>query len=265
MRWRKLLGGMAFAMVLQVATAGPSEPRVVLVQPSGAVAPANLLRLSVVFDAPVEGAVLPRIALSHADGRPLQEPFLQQELWSPDGKILTLLLHPGRVKTGLVAREQLGPILSAGDDVVLTFDGHLIKQWHVGPVDATGPVASAWKLSHLRSGSRQPLVVTLDGPIDGRDVDYLAVVGAADRLVEGKAQLQEGETTWTFTPVAAWQPGEYRLVVRDTLEDPSGNRLGGHFETPIGAPQSRATVTAIAFKIGPDSSSSGRAGLERSD
>ena len=85
MRWRPLLGGMALAAVLQVSRAGQPAPQVMLVQPSAAQVPANLLRLSVVFAAPIEGAVLPRIALSHADGRALQEPFLQQELWSPDG------------------------------------------------------------------------------------------------------------------------------------------------------------------------------------
>lgn len=243
---------MALATVLQVARAEQPAPQVVLVQPSGAEVPANLLRLSVVFKTPVEGAVLPRIALSHTDGRVLQEPFLQQELWSPDGKILTLLLHPGRVKTGLIAREQWGPILSKGDNVVLTFDGHPIKRWHVGPVDANGPIASAWKLSRVYPDSRQPLIVILDGPIDGRDVNYLAIVRAGDDLVEGQSQLRDGETTWTFTPKRAWEPGDYRLIVRSTLEDPSGNRLGGHFETPIGSSQPTATDAAIAFKVGPD-------------
>jgi hypothetical protein len=251
MRWR-VLGGMALAAVLQVSRAGQPAPQVVLVQPSAAQVPANLLRISVVFAAPIEGAVLTRIALSHADGRALQEPFLQQELWSPDGKVLTLLLHPGRVKTGLVAREQWGPIVSDGDDVVLSLDGRPIKLWHIGPVDANGPVASAWKLSRVRSGSRQPLVVTLDGPIDGRDVNYLAIVGAGDRLIGGQPQLRDGETTWTFMPDVAWEAGEYRLLVHGTLEDPSGNRLGGHFETPVSSPQPPAADAAIAFKVDPN-------------
>ncbi|MHA6205644.1 hypothetical protein ACXU4B_14565 [Dyella soli] len=254
MRWRPLLIGVALAAMLQVAWGGEPAPQVVLVQPSGAEVPANILRLSVVFAAPIEGAVLPRIALAHADGRPVPDPFLPQELWSPDAKVLTLLLHPGRVKTGLVAREQWGPVAMEGDDMVLTFDGHPIKRWHIGPVDTSGPVASAWKLSPVSPGSRQPLVVTLDGPIDGRDVDYLAVVDAHDRRVDGTARLREGESMWTFMPDTAWRPGKYRLVMRGTLEDPSGNRLGGHFETPMGSPQPTPTDTAIAFKVGPDSS-----------
>lgn len=250
MRLRRLLAGAALAAALLVARAGQAESRVVLVQPSAAEVPANLLRLSIVFAAPIDGPVLPRIALRRADGGSLHEPFLQQELWSPDGKILTLLLNPGRVKTGLVAREQWGPILRQGDEVILTLDGHPIKRWHVDPVDANGPVASAWKITAVRPASRQPLVVTLDGPIDGREADYLAVVTADDRLMEGHARLRDGEATWTFTPDEAWKAGEYRIVVRGTLEDPSGNRLDGHFETPMSAPRRPLADATIVFQVG---------------
>jgi len=250
MRWRLLIGGMVLAAALPTAAqAAQPAPEVVAVQPSGAEVPTNLLRLSVVFAAPIEGAVLPRIALSHADGRLLQEPFLQQELWSPDGKVLTLLFHPGRVKTGLIAREQQGPILSEGEDVVLSFDGRPIKRWHIGPVDGNGPVAAAWKLSTVRPGTREPFMVSLDGPIDGRDAGYLAVVDAGDHLVEGERQLRNGETMWTFTPDSPWKAGVYRLMVHGTLEDPSGNRLGGHFETSIDSPQRAAADVTLDFKV----------------
>lgn len=249
MRLRRLLGGAALVAVLQAAIAGEPEPNVVLVQPSAAVVPANLLRLSIVFGAPIDGPVLSRIALQRADGTLLQEAFLQQELWSPDGKILTLLLNPGRVKTGLIAREQWGPILHQGDDVILTLDGRSIKRWHVDPVDGNGPVSSAWKLASVRPATRQALVVTLDGPIDGREADYLSVVNADDHFVDGRATLRDGEATWTFTPEAAWKPGEYRIVVRGTLEDPAGNRLNGHFETPMSSAQPAATDSIIAFKV----------------
>ena len=248
MRWRWLAGSVAFAAMLHAAQAGQSA-RVVRVQPSGAEVPANLLRLSVVFAAPVEGGVLARIALVHADGSPLREPFLQQELWSPDGRILTLLLHPGRVKTGLIARAQWGPILRTGEAVVLTFDGQPIKRWHVGAVDADGPVASAWKLSAVRTASRQALVVRFDEPIDGRDVDDFAVVDAHGLRVDGQAELRDGEATWTFTPDTAWKAGQYRLVARGTLEDAAGNRLGGHFEVPTSTSQAAASDVAVPFKV----------------
>src|SRR5262245_28891678 len=99
MHFCRLVGATALAVALGSSQAEQPTPRVVLVQPSGPEVPANLLRFSIRFAAQVEGPLLPRLSLLRADGRQVQEPFLDQELWSPSGKILTVLLHPGRVKT----------------------------------------------------------------------------------------------------------------------------------------------------------------------
>jgi hypothetical protein len=188
--------------------------------------------------------------LLRADGRQVQEPFLEQELWSPGGRILTVLLHPGRVKSGLKAHDEKGPILSVGDDVALALDGVPIKRWRVGPADEIGPIVSAWKVSAVRVESKQPLVVALDGAIDGRDADYLAIADVRARRVAGRAQLTNGESTWTFTPSAPWRPGAYKLVVRGTLEDPAGNRLGSRFETSIDSPPGPPVDAVVPFAVG---------------
>lgn len=250
MHFRRLLCASALAVTLGCAYAGQSTPRVVLVQPSGPVVPANLLRISIRFASQVEGPLLPRLTLLHTDGRQVQEPFLEQELWSPSGKILTVLMHPGRVKTGLNARNENGPILSVGDDVVLALDGVPLKRWSVGPADEIGPMPSAWKVSVVRVDSKQPLVVTFDRPIDGRDGEYLAIADARGRRVTGRAQLTDGEATWTFTPSAPWRPGTYNLVVRGTLEDPAGNRLGSRFETSIYSPPGSPADAVVPFTVG---------------
>src|SRR5215472_14403515 len=244
---------LVFAASLAVspgcAYAEQPAPRVVLVQPSGPQVPANLLRLSIRFAAQVEGAVLPRLSLLRADGTQIQQPFLEQELWSPDGKVLTVLLHPGRVKSGLIAHDERGPILSLGEDVTLALDGHPIKQWRVGPANTVGPAVSAWKISAVRVGSRQPIVVPLNEPIDGRDADYLAIADERDRRVAGRAQLANGERTWTFVPNSPWRAGAYKLVARGTLEDAAGNRLGGHFETPSHSPSRPPVDAVIPFAV----------------
>jgi hypothetical protein len=41
-------------------------------------------------------------------------------------------------------------------------------------------------------------------------------------------------------------------MVRGTLEDPSGNRLGGHFETSIDSPQPLAADVTLDFKVRPN-------------
>jgi hypothetical protein len=232
-RW---MSAAAFAAAVGCSQAQVAPPSVVLVQPSGPTVAVNLLRFSIRFAAQVDGPVLPRLTLLNADGSRIEKPFLEQELWSPDGRVLTVLMHPGRVKRGLKAREERGPVLSEGDDVTLALDGHPIKRWSAGPVDETGPAPSAWKLSSVSAASRQPLVVLLDAPIDGRNADYLAIADERGRRVAGLAQLSHGETTWTFTPAAPWQAGMYKLIARGTLEDPAGNRLGSRFETSFDSP-----------------------------
>jgi hypothetical protein len=246
----RLVGALALALALGSSQAEQPTQRVVLVQPSGAEVPANLLRFSIEFSAQVEGPLLPRLSLLRADGRQVKAPFLEQELWSPSGKILTVMMHPGRVKTGLKAQDEQGPILSAGDDVALALDGVPIKRWRVGPADEIGPMALEWKVSAVRVESKQPLVVALDAPIDGRDADYLTIADVRDRRVAGRAQLTNGESTWTFTPSAPWRPGAYKLVVRGTLEDPAGNRLGSRFETSIYSPPGSPVDAVVPFAVG---------------
>ncbi len=247
MRIDRWLSATALAVALTSSHAQQPLPLVVRVQPSGSEVPANLLRLTIQFDGQVEGPVLSRLVLLRADGTQVQQPFLQQELWAPNGKLLTLLMHPGRVKSGLIAHDELGPILSTGEEVMLVLDGHPIKRWRVGQADTVGPDASAWTLSTVRVDSRQPMVVTLDGPIDGRDADYLAVADLHGRRMPGHAQLADGERTWTFVPDSPWMAGTYKLVVRGTLEDPCGNRLGSRFETPIQSPPGAPVDAVIPF------------------
>jgi len=246
----RLASAIALAVALGTSHAEPPAARVVVVQPSGAQVPANLLRISISFAAQVEGPVLPRLSLLRADGSQVQEPFLEQELWSPSGKILTVMMHPGRVKTGLKARDEKGPILSVGDDVALALDGVPIKRWSVGPADEIGPIVSAWKVSPVRVDSKQPLVVVFDGSIDGRDSDHLAIADVRDRRVAGRARLTDGEGTWTFTPSAPWRLGAYKLVVRGTLEDPAGNRLGSRFETSMHSPPGAPVDAVVPFAVG---------------
>jgi len=254
MRLSQWVGGATLAVALGCSHAEPSTPRVVLVQPSGTQVPANLLRISIRFATQIEGPVLHRISLFRADGRKIEKPFLEQELWSPDGTVLTVMMHPGRVKSGLYARAQMGPILSMGDNVSLALDGLPVKRWSVGPADEAGPVISAWKVSTVRAGSLQRLVVALDGPIDGQDAGYLAVADGRGRRVAGRARLTVGESAWTFIPNTPWRAGTYKLVVRGALEDPAGNRLGSRFETSIYSRPAPVADAVVRFAVvAPDS------------
>lgn len=192
--------------------------------------PANLLRLSIAFTRPPAGPVLPRLSLIREDGSAIEEPFLDQELWSPDSRILTVLMHPGRVKTGLAANERLGRALIPGAAVTLTFDGQRIGHWKIVAPDNQPPDPRKWRVAAPKDGSREAVVVRLDAPVDALGGDLIAIRDAAGKRVQGTAQLGAGEASWRFVPTSAWRAERYVVLAAPDLEDPSGNRPGQDFE-----------------------------------
>ena len=229
------------------AVALAAAAAILAVRPSGPTVPANLLRISVVFDHPAVGPALPSLELVDAAGRPIPAPFLEQELWSPDGRVLTLLLHPGRVKSGLLAHDLDGPVLTPGEVVTLRRNGDLLKRWTVGPARLQAVNPARWRLGPPPAQSRRPLVVALDAPIDAMDANLVALEGAEGRRVAGVAGLTHGEAAWRFTPARPWSAGAYRLVVHPELEDPAGNRVAQAFEHASGPDP--APAAALSFII----------------
>jgi len=210
---------------------------VVAVYPSGAQIPEGLLRISVVFARPVGRRLFEGIALRLDDGAVIPDAFVQMELWSPDQRTLTLLLHPGRVKSGLIAHETLGRALRADTGVSLVLDGVPLHRWEVTGERWSLPSPATWTLGEVVVGTDQPLVITFGSPIDALSRDMIIVINAADEQperVEGQASLVTGEREWRFTPDDVWRAGAHRVLVHPRLENPCGDELGEPFEHPVG-------------------------------
>jgi hypothetical protein len=213
------------------ARALEQEPEAIAVRPSGDTVPENLLRISIVFDRPTADSVLPGLRLRRSDGAEIERPFLDEELWSPDGRILTVLFNPGRVKTGIYLHERYGRALHAGEQVELTFRGRVIKKWQVLPPETRRIDPAQWRLASPRSGTREALIVSMrNHPIDAMEADTLAVLDLSGNPLRGRSAVLAGESVWTFTPATAWEAGRYVLIVPPGLEDPVGNTMAAPFE-----------------------------------
>ena len=87
------------------------------IYPTANVLPENLLRIYVYYPRPMAfGEGFANVRLLDAEGVVIEGAFLptREELWSPDRRRLTLLFDPGRIKTGLIGSETLGPVLIVG-------------------------------------------------------------------------------------------------------------------------------------------------------
>jgi hypothetical protein len=83
--------------------------------PSANEIPTNLLRFHIRFEeTPEVFDVSTAIRLIDSAGVAIDHVFLDlnEGLWSSDGLTLTVMLHPGRIKTGLVASGYLGNAFS---------------------------------------------------------------------------------------------------------------------------------------------------------
>ncbi len=232
----------------------PLGPRVSVaaVYPSANRLPENTLRLYVHFTGPViRGNVYRHMKLVRDDGYEVKEPFLEieEELWSADGNRLTVLFHPGRVKRGLVPREEEGPILEDGRTYTFSIsekwedtEGRPIvrgftKTFTAGPPDDQAVDLSVWAVMAPRAGSTSPLIVKLPKPLDHALLGRLvSVEDAAGKPVPGTLTVGGGERVLTFDPKMPWAKGEYRLVADTRLEDVCGNRVGEPFEVDVFKP-----------------------------
>lgn len=239
--------------------------RVERVFPSRALIPDNQLKLYVQFSAPMSrGDIYRRIRLLDESGRAVDLPFLEidEELWDPNGKRLTLLFDPGRIKTGLRPRLEAGPILRPGHSYTLVIDRELLdaagnplvepfrKTYRVGPADGTPPDPSAWTIRPPRAGTRDPIRVAFPEPLDRALLARsLAVLDDGGRPVPGDVAIEAEETAWTLNPGRPWEPGEYRIAIDPDLEDLAGNRIGRPFEVDVFEPARDARSPEVRFRV----------------
>jgi len=219
------------------------------IYPTAVELPENLLRLYIYFPramAPSEG--LESVALLDAKGVPVNGAFLatHQELWSPDRRRLTLLLDPGRVKSGLAAHAVMGRALVPGQSYTLVVSGTALDavgcplgsdatyRFTVTEPDYDTPDPALWSLIAPRLGSRDPVTVALGSTHDHLSLAYrLRVVDDIGQIVPGGLALGPEEKSWTFAPREPWRSIAYHLVVDERLEDVAGNRPGVLFDRPV--------------------------------
>jgi hypothetical protein len=242
--------------MLPVSPAGP-QARVVAIYPSADELPENLLRIYVQFSASMsQGNSYRHLHLrDETAGTEVEQPFLElpQELWSPDGTRLTLLLEPGRVKHGLVPREDLGPILVSGRNYSFTVDANWPdaegrpletgrrKIFRAGKSISEPVDPRSWVVHAPQAGTRQPLTVRFPKPLDhGMLERVLRVVpsggldaSAGTKELQGTTVVSDEETRWAFEPREPWSKGRYALAVSKRLEDPAGNSIGQPFEVDL--------------------------------
>lgn len=255
-RYRACFGETVEIFAVPLPEALP--PAVTRVYPSAQALPENLLRFYVYFSAPMrEEEALQHLRLLDERGEEVPGAFLDphEELWDPGRTRLTLLLDPGRVKTGLGAHEKLGRALRAGRSYRLLIDSGwrdargepsrvaFEKPFQVVAAAVRALEVARWQVEAPTAGSTEPLRLRFPAPLDHALLGLClrvrrpggAGAPAEGSEVPGRAEGEGAETGWRFTPAAPWLAGAYSVEVDARLEDVAGNNLRGPFDRPMRA------------------------------
>jgi hypothetical protein len=228
----------------------PAPPtRVTAIYPSSSTLPENQLRFYIHFSAPMaSGDAYSHVKLIKANGQVVDRAFLEVsgELWDSTGQRLTVLFDPGRVKKGLEPREELGPVLEAGQTYRLVVDNGLRdangqqlaamfeKKFVAGPAIETAVDIKQWKITAPPAATREPLVISFPRPLDrALLMRMLTVADGSKKPIDGEITLADEERRCEFRPDQPWTTGSFSIAADTALEDSAGNNIARAFEIDV--------------------------------
>lgn len=221
--------------------------RVVAIHPTDSVLPANILRLTIEFSAPMAGGpVAEHVRVLDDAGRPIPAVFLElnEELWDAERRSVTLLVDPGRIKRGIRSNREMGAPFVPGRRYRLVVDGTLrdaggallaagfLREIRIGEFDGVSPDPAGWKLSSPRAGTRDPLRVEFGEPLDrALGLRLVKLTDTSGAPVPGQASLESHDRVWSFVPASPWTEADAVLRVDADLEDLAGNSVRRAFDS----------------------------------
>jgi hypothetical protein len=212
------------------------------ISPQAKVLPANTLRFYLHFPRPGEAHFdRDHLWLLNEEEQVVPDPFLvlPQELWSADGRRLTVLMEPGRIKRGLGADPSHEPAVVAGRtySLVVTALGQTARHtFRVSDPVLEAADENRWRLVPPTAGSLDPAVVHFDRVMDAvLCEDEIGVLAPSGEVVQTRVSLAPGGTAARLIPSRPWCAGEHWLVLSERLEDVCGNRLGEALDHDLGA------------------------------
>jgi hypothetical protein len=218
-------------------------------QPSAPVLPANTLRFYIAFDRPARGLVHQRdLGLFDSKGMTVENAFMDfgQELWSPDGKRLTVLFDPGKIKRGVEApHSELAP-LREGETYSVTC-GKAQHVFRVGPAVRERIDPALWVISTAGASARS-VDITFDRVMDPALLeDQLRVEDEEGRLVAGNMRITGGGLGVRFEPSGPFKKGNYQINISPILEDVAGNRINETLDHAVSERSDDSSGSVIRF------------------
>jgi hypothetical protein len=242
LKWQSVSG--SHAVIYRTPSRPVSKPAALLARyPQVDTVPANLLLMQFRFDAPMrpDPEVWTRIHIREDRDDAAEIPFAwrQRCFWLDSNRVLQLMIHPGRVKTGI---HYGGPLLIAGRSYRIDIDSGFVdahgnvlgplpvQRLTAAPEDRTMPVVEVVTIA-LAAASLAPVAIRFSERMDySGALTGIRIIDSkgADRSFEPR--LSADGRTISLYPERPWEAGRYRLELNAELRDSGANTLRRMFE-----------------------------------
>jgi hypothetical protein len=179
-----------------------------------------------------------KISILDDKGELIPNTWRQRSFWLDSGRLLVLMIHPGRVKSGI---HYIGPVFDMGKQYTLVVDSTLkdvygrslgasATQTYTVVQDQKERLKISSVSAKVTSGTKEPISVQLNNAADhAAAVAGFSIVGPSEKEVRFTL-VQNNTNTLLLQPEQAWQPGRYRIVRAGSFYDCAGNRVNRLFE-----------------------------------
>jgi hypothetical protein len=164
----------------------------------------------------------------------------QKSFWLDDGKLLVLMIHPGRVKNGI---HYESPLFDSGRYYTLTIEsdikdmnGNAIAEaythrYYVKGEDRESPRAYVNKAILPEAKTKQPVILSFSEGMDNASVlDGVSILDAKGTIIPCTVQEKGMDNTYSITPAKAWAKGKHTLLLKSAVYDFAANRINRLFE-----------------------------------
>lgn len=173
------------------------------------------------------------------DGVERQRVWRQKSFWLDDGKLLVLMIHPGRVKNGIHFES---PLFDSGRHYTIKVDKDIKdvngtpiassyqKSYYVKGEDRVIPKATLAKTTYRLANTTSP--VTL---IFSEGMDHASVLAGTTLLNDDGQEVNftitaNSDKSYSIIPATLWKSGSYTIVLNGAVYDFAANRLNRLFE-----------------------------------
>lgn len=203
--------------------------------------PANILFFHVRFSLPMANDIAgyTYVTIADADGKVIERPWRQRTFWLDSGPLMVLMIHPGRVKTGI---HYTGPVFIPGKKYTISVDrtikdiyGNSIretasKQYTVQQEDRSLPKIESFT-PVLPAQSFGTLSIIFSKGMDHATVtEGVKILDRNNQPVSCTISQRKNDREISIIPTHRWQKGRYKILFESIVSDFASNHINRPFE-----------------------------------